>query len=198
MPRGYGMKARFFTLLAVLAVGLGVLSSCSDAIYADDRDGKEGHHQHAAPAHVHFRHRDHHSGEHVLRRRRGSLPGSPLRAEWNRQVERQASMTTRAPFNPPGTPLCNAMALFGGTCGAGSLRRAATLLCRSPTRPSPSPLDTAPRSRMPTAGEQVTLLQSAGTFLFLGGATAQPGADYVFQLDTSTRQPRLDAQVLPR
>ena len=177
------MKARFFTLLAILGVGLGVLASCSDPIYATIETEKKSATNTlpllmsifdiavTAPGNTYYV-----AAGAVFQ---GILSGPGGTVTWTPNTD-----NTSRPFNPPGTPICNAMAFLGGALWGGFITQSGDASLYQTTDGTFSfAAGHASQLAMQSAGEQVTLLNSANGVLFLGGATAPGGGDYVYQLD---------------
>ena len=94
---------------------------------------------------------------------------------------------TSRPFNPTGNPLCTSMALLGPTLFGGFITTSgeASLYEADGTFSFAAGHGTQRTMLSASAGEQITLLKSANGNLFIGGATASGGSDYVYQLDQS-------------
>lgn len=180
------MKARFLTFLGVLSLALGTLTSCSDAIFETIETEKKVDTNTLPLLLSIFDIASPSTGNYYVAAGavyRGILSGPGGTLTWTPNKD-----DTSRPFNPPGNPLCTSMAVFGGRLWGGFISTSgdASLYQSGPTF-SFAAADGGQLRSFLTAGEQATLLRSAGPAgtenLFIGGATAQGSSDYVYQLD---------------
>jgi hypothetical protein len=175
------MKSSHLKLLALLSVSVAALGACSDAIYSTIEVEKKTATNTLSQTLSVFGVAVSPAGTYYVAAGaifQGTLSGTTV--SWNPN-----SSSTSRPWNPTGL-LCNAMALFGSNLYGGFVTQSGT---PSLYQSSPSPFTFASGAGtevpMLSAGEQVTMLSSTSTNLFMGGATLS-GNSYIYQLDYST------------
>jgi hypothetical protein len=183
------MKSRHVRLLVLLSLSLAALAACSDAVYATVESEKKTATNTLSQTLSVFDIAVPVAGTYYIAAGgifQGTYSASTNSVTWNPDVSKDNlnNIWANRPWNPAGL-ICNAMTQFGANLygGFSNVHDGTSSFWKSDASYSFGTSSAAQLS-LATPGEQVTMLQSTSSYLFVCGTTT-PGSSPVGQLDYS-------------